>query len=72
MVDTAKWAEFKSKLRQKAADNIPAPYAKDAVCWAQSHGIITGDTDGDLMLAKPLTRQQFLAMLHRYHQQFYR
>ena len=72
MVDTVKWAEFKSGLRQRAADNIPAPYARDAVRWAKSHDIIAGNTDGDLMLTKPLTRQQFMVMLYRYHQRFYK
>ena len=72
MVDTVKWAEFKSRLRQRAADNIPAPYARDAVRWAKSHDIIAGNTDADLMLTKPLTRQQFMVMLYRYHQRFYK
>lgn len=69
MVDTDRWTDFKDKLQQRAADNIPASYAKDAVKWIQDEGIMTGNADGNLMLTQPLTRQQFAVMLHRYHTQ---
>lgn len=65
MVDADKWAEFKDMIAQRAADNIPAPYAKEAVEWVVKQGIMQGGADGDLMLTKPITRQQFAAMLYR-------
>lgn len=67
MVDADKWAEFKNRVAKRAADNIPAAYAREAVDWAVQEGIMTGNADGDLMLNQPITRQQFLVMLHRYH-----
>ena len=69
-VEDAAWMAFKAMLRKRAQDNIPAAYAKDAVEWAQASGIMTGTADGDLMLSQPVTRQQFAAMLYRYHQRF--
>lgn len=67
MMDSAKWESFKSRLEDKPMDNKPASYAVEAVAWAQEAGIMQGDPRGDLKLSEPLTRQQFVAMLHRYH-----
>ena len=67
MVDADKWAEFKNRVAKRSADNIPAAYAREAVDWAVQEGIMTGNADGDLMLNQHITRQQFLVMLHRYH-----
>ena len=66
-VEPDAWAGFKARVEKRAADNIPAPYAKEAVQWARENGVMTGDSSGDLMLSQPLTRQQFAAMLYRYH-----
>ena len=66
-MDYAKWAAFKSRLEDEPMDNTPALYAKEAVLWAQENGILRGDANGDLKLSEPLTRQQFVTMLHRYH-----
>lgn len=66
MVDAGKWAEFKERIARRAADNIPAAYAREAVEWIQREGIMTGNADGDLMLQQPITRQQFAVMLWRY------
>lgn len=65
MVDADKWAEFKERIARRAADNIPAPYAKEAVEWVVKQGIMQGSADGDLMLTQPITRQQFAVMLYR-------
>ena len=67
MVDSGGWADFKNRITCRTADNIPAPYAREAVDWAVKEGIMSGNADGDLMLNQPITRQQFLVMLHRYH-----
>jgi hypothetical protein len=46
-------------------DNIPDAYAKEAVEWAVKNGIMTGGTNGDLMLHKNITRQDALVFLYR-------
>lgn len=65
MVDADKWAEFKQRIARRAADNIPAAYAREAVEWVTKQGIMQGGADGDLMLTQPITRQQFAVMLYR-------
>jgi N-acetylmuramoyl-L-alanine amidase CwlA len=65
-VDEAKWATFKAGLEDKNMDNTPASYAKEAVNWAVKKGIMSGNEKGDLMLNKPITREQFVTMLYRF------
>lgn len=36
-----------------------------AIAWAKEEGILKGDTDGNLMMQKPLTRQEMVLMLYR-------
>ncbi len=50
----------------KRMDNIPAPAHKQGVEWAIKQGILKGNKQGDLMLSKGLTRQQFCTMLYRF------
>ena len=66
LMDEAAWAQFKTRL-VKQLDNQPAAYAKEAVRWAQIAKIMVGDEEGDLKLNQPVTRQQMVTMLHRYH-----
>lgn len=47
-------------------DNIPSPAHKEGVEWAVKNGILAGNTDGDLMLTQPVTRQQMATMLYRF------
>ena len=68
MVDADAWAAFRARIARRAADNIPAAYAKEAVEWVARQGILQGNADGDLMLTQPVTRQQLAVMLWRYHQ----
>lgn len=51
---------------ERNMDNTPAPAHKEGVEWAVRSGILTGNADGDLMLSKPVTRQQMCTMLRRY------
>lgn len=46
-------------------DNTPSNAHKAGVEWAVANGILTGGTDGDLMLSQPVTRQQMCTMLLR-------
>lgn len=46
-------------------DNTPSPAHKEGVEWAVKNGILTGNSEGDLMLSRPVTRQQMCTMLYR-------
>lgn len=65
LVNAQKWAEFKKRLEVKIMDNTPSGAHKEGVEWAIANGILTGDSEGDLMLSQPVTRQQMCTMLHR-------
>ncbi len=65
LVNAQKWAEFKKRLEVKIMDNAPSPAHKEGVEWAIANGILTGDSEGDLMLSQPVTRQQMCTMLYR-------
>lgn len=47
--------------------NIPEDWAKSAVQWARSVGLMVGDEHGNLHLHEGLTRQQFCVMARRLH-----
>lgn len=66
LVNAQKWAEFKKRLEVKIMDNTPSGAHKEGVEWAIANGILTGDSEGDLMLSQPVTRQQMCTMLHRF------
>ena len=65
LVSAQKWAEFKKRLEVKIMDNTPSPAHKEGVEWAIANGILTGNSEGDLMLSQPVIRQQMCTMLHR-------
>ena len=65
LVSAQKWAEFKKRLEVKIMDNTPSGAHKAGVEWAVANGILTGNSEGDLMLSQPVTRQQMCTMLHR-------
>lgn len=65
LVNAQKWAEFKKRLEVKIMDNTPSGAHKAGVEWAVANGILTGNSEGDLMLSQPVTRQQMCTMLHR-------
>lgn len=66
LVSALKWAEFKKRLEVKIMDNTPSGAHKDGVEWAVANGILTGNSEGDLMLSQPVTRQQMCTMLYRF------
>lgn len=66
LVSAQKWAEFKKRLEVKTIDNTPSPAHKEGVEWAAKNGILTGNSEGDLMLSQPVTRQQMCTMLYRF------
>ncbi len=49
-------------------DNTPDAYAKDAINWAVSIGILKGTDGGDYRLHTNITIQDALVLLHRYNQ----
>ena len=66
LVNDQKWAEFKKRLEVKIMDNTPSPAHKEGVEWAIANGILTGNSEEDLMLSQPVTRQQMCTMLYRF------
>jgi N-acetylmuramoyl-L-alanine amidase len=46
-------------------DNTPDRYAKEAIDWAVSQGILKGNGEGDLSLHDQCTRQDMLVFIHR-------
>ena len=66
LVSAQKWAEFKKRLEVKIMDNTPSPAHKEGVEWAVANGILTGNSEEDLMLSQPVTRQQMCTMLYRF------
>lgn len=50
---------------EKAMDNTPAAAYKEGVEWCQKNGILLGNTDGDLMLSQPVTREQMCTFMYR-------
>lgn len=66
LVNAQKWAEFKKRLEVKIVDNTPSGAHKEGVEWAIANGILTGNSEGDLMLSQPVTRQQMCTMLYRF------
>lgn len=59
-------ADVKDLLTAPILDNTPSTWSADAIAWAVEQGIMNGDTNGNLMLRTPLTREQFCVMLKRY------
>ena len=60
----------KQEMGKDGLDNTPTEWSKEAVDWAVAEGLMAGDTNGNLMLRSPLTREQFCVMLKRYHDKF--
>ncbi len=50
---------------KNAMDNKPSTWAKEAVDWAVEKGYLTGDSNGDLKLKEPVTREQLCVILKR-------
>lgn len=63
-------AELQKAKPAFTGDSTPAKWSKEAVEWAVDSGLIVGDTNNDLMLRSPLTREQFCVILKRYHDTF--
>ena len=66
LVNAQKWAEFKKRLEVNTMDNTPSPAHKEGVEWAVANGILAGNSEGNLMLSQPVTRQQMCTMLYRF------
>ena len=61
----------KAEMDKVNQDNTPAAWSREAVDWAVNEGLMAGNTEGDLMLRSPITREQFCVMLKRYHDKFH-
>ena len=54
------------KKEEIKMDNTPSPAHKEAVEWAKKNKILNGNTQGDLMLSQPVTRQQLCSILYNF------
>ena len=53
-------------MQEKAKEQPPKWADLDkAISWAKQEGILKGDESGNLMMQKPLTRQEMVLMLYR-------
>ena len=52
--------------KEVTMDNTPSTAHKEGVEWAVKQGILQGNAEGDLMLSRPVTRQQMCTMLYRF------
>lgn len=50
---------------QKLIDNIPDPWASEAISWALTNEILQGDGNGNLRLHENITRQESITALYR-------
>lgn len=57
------------KLMENKVDNTASQWARDAVEWALQKGILKGNTDGDLMLHKEVTREEMCVFLNRLYKE---
>lgn len=60
------------KAMEKKVDNTASPWARDAVEWALKKGILQGNTEGDLMLHKEVTREEMCVFLNRLYKEIMR
>jgi hypothetical protein len=47
------------------AKKAPGDWSADARAWGEKNGLISGDTSGNKMYKKMLTREEFIAVLYR-------
>lgn len=59
------WRRFKEELY---SPNEPSSWAKEACDWALARGLILGDGQGNFLWQEPVTREQLMTILHRFHQ----
>lgn len=58
---------FKFHSEVKNMGNEPSVWAKEAVTWAKENGIMTGDENGNMHYQDPITREEMVTCLYRYH-----
>lgn len=51
--------------KAEAKDNVPDPYAAEAVKWAVDNGILYGDNNGNYKLHSSIIRQDVIVFLYR-------
>lgn len=57
--------KYKGEITVSKKENTPDAYAKEAIEWALSKGILKGDTNGNYKLHSNITRQDMLVFLYR-------
>lgn len=71
------WDRYCEEIRQRLAaakqppappaplDNVPSPWAADALHWARETGLLVGDDRHDLALHRAATREEVIVLLER-------
>lgn len=62
-----KFNELANNWISGLAKKDSAEYAKEALAWGKSSGIMQGDQTGNQMPKKFLTREEFIAVLYRFY-----
>lgn len=57
---------YLAELAKKSSDS----WANDAINWAKTNSIMSGDASGNVMPQKFITRQEMAVLLKRYHEKF--
>ena len=52
---------------KELATKKPSSWSADARAWAEKTGLISGDSEGNKMYKKPLTREELVSILYRLH-----
>ena len=60
-----KFNEMMNAWIAEQAKKAPGDWSNDARVWAEKNGFINGDTDGNKMYKKFLTREEFATVLYR-------
>ena len=53
------------EIAAEQAKKAPGDWSSDAREWGERNGLISGDTSGNKMYKKMLTREEFIAVLYR-------
>lgn len=59
---------FMERYEKELASKPASGYAKDAISWARSSGLMVGDAAGNIMPQSPIKRQDLVLMLYRQEQ----
>lgn len=54
----------KEESKVAAKDNVPSPWAKEAITWMVKNGVLAGDGNGDYKLHSNITKEACLVLIY--------